>query len=150
MLLSCQYAIQRESTLHKCLNVKKLLPRNRRDIWSLRDSKWLSCVVSTYLYGAFDWIYTLMSVRLRTKWLWVRIPLLSLKPFSNISIVDFEQENANWDVNSTKTNYYSYRSNNEFLIANLVCTKVCLQIDWWSAAKRLIYLLQYPAPYSAS
>ena len=59
-----------------CRNVKKLLAWSRRHIWSLSDSnwiwthnhlvrkqtlnhlaklaKWLSCVVSTYLYGAFD------------------------------------------------------------------------------------------------
>ena len=59
-----------------CLNVKERLARTRRHIWSLRDSnkiqthnhldrkgtlnhlaklvKWLSCVVSFYLYGAFD------------------------------------------------------------------------------------------------
>ena len=76
-----------------CLNVKERLARNRCHIWSLSGSneirthnhlicKWtlnylaklaklLSCVVSTYLYGAFDrillsfharvseWIYTL-------------------------------------------------------------------------------------------
>ena len=58
------------------LNVKELLARIRCDIWNLRDSnetltynhvflkqtlnhlaelaKWLSCVVSTYLYDAFD------------------------------------------------------------------------------------------------
>ena len=59
-----------------CLSVKKLLARSRRHTWSLSDSndirahyhlvrkrtpnhltkqaKWLSCIVSTYLYGAFD------------------------------------------------------------------------------------------------
>ena len=59
-----------------CLNVKKLLAWGRCHIWSLSDSneiwthnhlvrkgtlnnlvklaKWLSCVVSTYLYVAFD------------------------------------------------------------------------------------------------
>ena len=58
-----------------CFNVKELLARSRHHIWSLSDSngiqtynhlvhkwtlnhlaklaKWLSCVVSTYLYGAF-------------------------------------------------------------------------------------------------
>ena len=54
--------------------------------------KRLSCVVSAYLYGAFDcmflschvrvseWIQTKwLSVRLRTKWLWVRVQLQSLK-----------------------------------------------------------------------
>ena len=32
------YAFQSESTLYSCLNVKELLARNRRDIWSLSDS----------------------------------------------------------------------------------------------------------------
>ena len=31
------YAFQSESTLHSCLNIKELFPRNRRDIWSLSD-----------------------------------------------------------------------------------------------------------------
>ena len=62
-------------TLYSCLNIKKLVPRSKREIWSFSDSSWtrthnrlvhkrtlnhlaklanwLSCVVSTYLYGAF-------------------------------------------------------------------------------------------------
>ena len=70
------YAFQSESTLHSYLNVKELLAPNRRNIWNLSDynrtqthnqlvrkrtlnhlaklTKWLSCIVSTYLYGAFD------------------------------------------------------------------------------------------------
>ena len=70
------YVFQSESTLHSCLNVQELLARNRCDISSLSESnkiqtynplvqkwklnklpkmaKWLSCVVITYLYGAFD------------------------------------------------------------------------------------------------
>ena len=31
------YAFQSESTLYSCLNVKEILTRNRRDIWSLSD-----------------------------------------------------------------------------------------------------------------
>ena len=67
---------QSKSTLYSCLNGKEFLAWNRRNIWSLSDyngtlthnhlvrkrtlthlaklAKWLSCVVSTYLYGAFD------------------------------------------------------------------------------------------------
>ena len=57
-----------------CLNAKELLARSRCHIWSLSDSneiqtqrvwilwfnhlaklaKWLTCVMSTYLYGALD------------------------------------------------------------------------------------------------
>ena len=73
------YAFQSESRLYSCLNVKELLARIRRKIWSLSDwnwtrthnhlvhkrtlnhlaklAKWLSCVVSTYLYGAFDCMF---------------------------------------------------------------------------------------------
>ena len=71
-----RYGFQSDSTLYICLNGKEILARNRRDISSLSDyngtpthnhivrkwtlnhlaklTEWLSCVVSTYLYGAFD------------------------------------------------------------------------------------------------
>ena len=64
------YAFQSKSTLYSCLNVKEILARSRRKIWSLSDCNWtwthnhlahtrtlnhlakltklLSCVVSTY------------------------------------------------------------------------------------------------------
>ena len=63
-----------KSTLYSCLNVKELLARNRREIWSLSDcnwtgtqtlnhlaklAKWLSFIVSTYPYGAFDCMFLL-------------------------------------------------------------------------------------------
>ena len=70
------YAFQSESALYSCLNIKELLVQNRRHIWSLSDcngirtdnhvvrkqtikhlhklAKWLTCVVNTYLCGAFD------------------------------------------------------------------------------------------------
>ena len=44
-------------------------------------TKWLGCVVSTNLYGAFDCMFLAkwLNFRLRTKWLWVRILLQLLK-----------------------------------------------------------------------
>ena len=70
------YVFHSESTLYSCLNVKELLAQNTHNIWSLSDCnrigthnhlahkqtfnhlaklvKWLSSVVSTYLFGAFD------------------------------------------------------------------------------------------------
>ena len=85
----CSYHVthgfQNEYTLCSCLNVKELLALNRRDIWSLSDcygtwthnqlirkrtlnhlaklAKWLSCVVSTYLYGAFVYMFLSCHVR---------------------------------------------------------------------------------------
>ena len=88
------------------LNVKKLLAWSRRHIWGLCDSnenrthnhlarewklyhlaklaKRLSCLVSIYLYGAFDCMLLSYHVRvsewsLGAKWLWVPFPLLSHK-----------------------------------------------------------------------
>ena len=68
-----------------CLNVVELFAQGRRQFWSLGDSSkiwthnhlvskrtlnhlgkltiWLSCVVSTYLYGAFDCILLSCNVR---------------------------------------------------------------------------------------
>ena len=84
------YAFQNESTLYSCLNVKELVARNRREIWSLSDCNWtqthdhlvhkrtfnhlaklakrLSCVVRTYLYGAFDAPYTEQSLNNIPTW----------------------------------------------------------------------------------
>ena len=84
MLLSYHIRFQSESTLYSCLNLKKLLARNRRDIWDLSDNngirthnhfvrkrtlnhlvklaKWLSCVVSTYRYGAFVFSFVFVLI----------------------------------------------------------------------------------------
>ena len=88
------YAFQSESTLYKCLNVKELLARSRREIWRWSDcnwirthnhlvhkrtlnhlaklAKWLSCVVSTYLYGAFDCMFLSCHVRV-SEWIHTRV-----------------------------------------------------------------------------
>ena len=80
---------QSESSLNSCLNIKELLARNRCDIWRLRDNngtrthnllirkrtlnqlakltKWLSCVVNTYLYVAFDCMFLSCDVRLSSE-----------------------------------------------------------------------------------
>ena len=68
-----------------CLNVKELLARSRRHIWSLSDRNRIRThndLVRKRTSGLMSKMASLtkwLSVRLRTKWLWVRIPLLSLK-----------------------------------------------------------------------
>ena len=74
-----KYSFQSESTLYRCLKMKKLYSRNRRQIWSLSDCKWtqthnhlvhkrilsrlatlvklLSCIMNTFLYVAFDCMF---------------------------------------------------------------------------------------------
>ena len=84
------YAFQSESTLYSCLNVKEVLARSRCEIWRWSDCnwtrtqnqlvikqtlkhlakvvEWLSCVLSTYLYGAFDCIFLSCHVRV-SEWI---------------------------------------------------------------------------------
>ena len=91
------YVFKSESTLYiclnvNCLNVKELLAQNRRDIWYISDgngtrthnhlvckralnhlanlAKWLSCVVSTYVYGAFYCMFLSCRVRISE---WIQI-----------------------------------------------------------------------------
>ena len=107
------YAIQSESTLYSRLNVKELVSRNMRDIWSLSNSsgiqtqnqlvceqtlnhltklaKWLSYVVNTYMYGAFDcmllschardseWIYTLKLHECQVIWSYLKLHLANYR-----------------------------------------------------------------------
>ena len=80
-----RYAFQSESKFYSCMNVKELLARNRRNIWSLSDSNGIrthSHLVRKYTLNHLAKLASLakwLSVRLRTKWLWVRIPLLPLR-----------------------------------------------------------------------
>ena len=69
----------RVNPLYSWLNVKELLAQNRREIWSLSDCNWL-------------------SVRLRTKWLWVPVQLQSLE------VLDILQKECEPAINCFKTN----------------------------------------------
>ena len=84
------YASHGEYKLYIWMNVKELLARNRREIWRWSDrngtrtqnhlvlkwtlnhlvklSKRLSCVLSTYMYGAFDSIFSSCHVRV-SEWI---------------------------------------------------------------------------------
>ena len=68
-----------------CLNVKELLAWSRRNIWGLSDSNgiWthnqLVCKRPSGLFLKKASFAKWLSVCLQTKWLWVRILVLSLK-----------------------------------------------------------------------
>ena len=96
-LTVCYYVVtctfQRGSIFHSCLNVKKYLAQKRHNIWSLSDSKgtgthinlvrkwtlndlvklakWLSCVVSIYLYRPFERMFLSCLVRVSE---WLHVP----------------------------------------------------------------------------
>ena len=89
------YVCHSESTRYICLNIKELLSRNRRDILILNDyngtrthnhlvckqtlnhlaklTKWLSWVLSTYLYDAFDYMFLSCHTRVSE---WIHIQYL--------------------------------------------------------------------------
>ena len=85
MLLSCYIRFSEPIHTLYFLQCQEFLARNRRDIWSLSEynetrthnhlvhkgtlnhlvkpTKWLSCVVSSYMYGAFDCMLLSCHVR---------------------------------------------------------------------------------------
>ena len=70
------YLFQSESTIYNCMNVKELLAQNRPKIRSLSDCN-----------GTRESSAKWLNVRLRTKWLWVLVPLQSLIRFDNVWIL---------------------------------------------------------------
>ena len=76
---------QSESTLYICLNAKELLAQSRREIWSLSDCNWSRTQNHLVRKRPLNHLATLaslakwLSVRLRTKWFWVRVQLQSLE-----------------------------------------------------------------------
>ena len=79
------YKFQSEFTLNSCLNVKEFLARSRCKVWSLSDSYWarthnhLVHKRKLYHLAKLASLAKWLSIRLRTKWLWVRVQLHSLK-----------------------------------------------------------------------
>ena len=73
------YAFQSESTLASCQNVKALLARNRRVIWSLSDCNGartynhLVCKPILNHLAKLASLVKWVNVRLQAKWLWVRV-----------------------------------------------------------------------------
>ena len=64
-----------------CLNVRELITRSRRHVWSLSDSSGIRTHKHLVRKRTLNHLVKLakwLGVRLRTKRLWVRIPLLSL------------------------------------------------------------------------
>ena len=76
------YEFQSKSTPCCCLNVKELLARNRRHIWRLSDSNGIRIHNDLVHERTFNHLAKLANlakwliVNLRTKCLWVRIPLM--------------------------------------------------------------------------
>ena len=81
------YTFQSESTLYGCLNIKELIARNRRDIWSLSDYNGARTHNQLVCKPTLNHLAKLakgLSVRLRIKWLWVRVLLLPIYMFDNV------------------------------------------------------------------
>ena len=81
------YVFQIESTLYSCLNVKQLLARSRREIWSLSDCNWSRTQNHLVPKGTLNHLTKLakwLSVPLGTKLFWVRVQLQSLRNIRHI------------------------------------------------------------------
>ena len=78
------YVFQSESTLYSCLNVKEFLARSRREIWSLSDCNWTRTqnhLVHKRTLNHLAKLAKWLSVRLWTKWFWVRVQYQSVNAF---------------------------------------------------------------------
>ena len=96
------YAFQSESTLYSCLNVKELLARSRREIWSLSDYNWTRTQNQLVRKRTLNHLASLakwLSDCLRTKWFWFRVQLQSLTCFCFLSFFT----NTFYDCNWTRT-----------------------------------------------
>ena len=85
-----------------CLNVKELVARSRRHIWRLSGSTKIQTHnhlvhkrTLKHLAKLAQTRQTSQSVRLRTKWLWVRISLLSLKVIVLLQNIESGTVNTN-------------------------------------------------------
>ena len=87
-LTACSYHVtcvfQRESTLYISLNVKELLARSRRKIWSLSDCNWTRTQNHLVRKRTLNHLARWLSVRIQTKWFWIRVQLQLITLFNNI------------------------------------------------------------------
>ena len=88
------YAFESESTLYSCLNVKELLARSRREIWRWSDCNWTRTQNHLVLKRTLNSLAKWLSVRLRTKWFWVRVQLQSLHNINLIKATYFRKFNS--------------------------------------------------------
>ena len=84
MFLSWSYTLQSKRTLYSCLNFKELLAPNSPGIWSLNDCNGIQThnhLLRKQLLNHLTKLASLakcLSVGLRTKFMWVRVPLQPL------------------------------------------------------------------------
>ena len=158
------YVFQIQSTLYSCLNVKEVLAWSRHEIWSLSEynwtrtqnhlvckqtlnhlaklTKWLSCVLSTYLYGAFDCMFLSCHVRVSEWTHTLQLPECQGTPCSkqvrNPKFKWLQQDSKNmwhvYDMTRTysqmhRTDKYSKQLNHLASLAKWL--SACLQTKWF-------------------
>ena len=81
VFLSCHIRIWSDSILCKCLNIKERIARNKCNILDLRDCNGIGthnhlvCKQTLNLLAKLTFLPKWFTIGLRTKWLWVRVPL---------------------------------------------------------------------------
>ena len=79
---------QSEFTLNRCLNVKELLVWSRREIWRWSDCTWTRTQNHLVLKRTLNHFAKWLSVRLTTRWFWVRVQLQSVLYNACLAITD--------------------------------------------------------------
>ena len=119
-----RYTFQTESTFYSCLNVKEILPQSTSKLSRLSDCNWgwtlnhlvlkwtvnhlgklakyMSCVLSTYLHGAFDCMLLSRHVRV-SEWI------------HTLKLSKFEWIPCSKQVQSLKVGWLQLHSNSERL-----------------------------------
>ena len=120
------YAFQSKSKLYCYLNIKEIFDQKRHDIWGLSNSngtrthnqlfrkrtlnhfaklaKWLSCLLTTYLYGALDYVFLSCHERV-SGWIYRYLNVKELLYWNKHNISSLTDSNCN----GTQTHYHLIR-----------------------------------------
>ena len=111
------YAFESDSIPYICLNIKELLAWNRHNILSFKIqthnhlvckgtlnhlaklAKWFSCVVSTYLYGAFDLMFLSCHICISKQIYLVILPLFPA--MSSLTFRQLYSVDSQWNIYMT-------------------------------------------------
>ena len=115
------HAFQSESTLYSCMNVKELLTRSKREIWSLSDCNWTRThnnLVHKQTLNHLAKLASLVECSFINKWLWVRVQLqwimcfpkgiLALPKIRKPQLKSFFVIIINWCLRSLQMSFKSF------------------------------------------
>ena len=124
------YTFQSESTLYSCLNVRELLAQGRRKIWNLSDCNWTRTQNHLVCKRTLNHLAKL-SVRLQTKWFWVRV---QLQGWDHVLMANIIYRNAKW-----KTVYPWFVLGKHWYIFYDFWSMIFANMDWFLMINTFIH-----------